>query len=277
MHTNRVMRPRCVLALSAAVLMMASLTGCSPEPARPTPPTEGVAPAAAPAKPLERHGASGQVYRAIPSGEKETYEAEQLAAEAVSCTRWGSEGADVFDGCARRTPKTTMLPASDAAAEPFEDISALKATLQDDGEMIHHVPLIAHDADSERVAEEMRNVSVDAYLYAVAKESDRDFHLIVGDKDCDASACFLNAEVSALPKTAARRPPFETVREALVDMFGEEPGEAYWQIDPPAPIHIEGTLFYDIDHRPGAVGPSWAKPDKSWEIHPISVLALLDE
>ena len=67
MHANRVMRPRCVLALSAAVLMMASLTGCSPEPARPTPPTEGVAPAAASAKPLERHGASGQVYRAIPA------------------------------------------------------------------------------------------------------------------------------------------------------------------------------------------------------------------
>lgn len=275
MRANAIVRPLCAAVVLASAAI--SLVGCAPQPTQPpaVAPSATLAPATAP---QAIHAPSGRTYRVIPTSEEETYETTGAgAAEAPSCTKWGSAAADVFDGCARRAPKTTMLATSDAPAESFGDISALKATLQADNDMIHHSPLITHDADSERVTEELRNVTVDAYLFAVTKESDRDFHLIVGDEGCNQHKCFMNAEVSALPKTTSARAPFETVRESLVDMFGEEPSGSYWQIDPPAPVHLEGTLFYDLDHKPGQVGPSWAKPDTSWEIHPVSELALRDE
>jgi hypothetical protein len=221
-------------------------------------------------------GHSGKTYRALPTSETEIGESSGVEF-GVSCTKWGDSGPDVFDGCARRAAKTTMLTLDEASPESFTDVSALRATLKEDSAMIHHNPPIAHDAESERVDEELKNVAVDAYLFAVAKESDRDFHIIVGDQGCNDQACFMNAEVSALPKSTDDLDAFLSVRQSLIDMFGEEPVTTYWQIDPPAPVHIEGTLFYDIDHRPGGVGPSWAKPDTSWEIHPIRQLVLRDD
>jgi hypothetical protein len=35
-------------------------------------------------------------------------------------------------------------------------------------------------------------------------------------------------------------------------------------------VTVEGSLFYDVDHAPGAVGPRDMKPTTAWEIHPIT-------
>ena len=46
-------------------------------------------------------------------------------------------------------------------------------------------------------------MAVEGYIFAASKESDNDFHLIVGDKDCAEGGCFINVEVSGLPQDPA--------------------------------------------------------------------------
>ena len=36
------------------------------------------------------------------------------------------------------------------------------------------------------------------------------------------------------------------------------------------PVYVAGSLFYDTEHKPGVVGPAFARPKTSWEIYPIS-------
>ena len=31
-----------------------------------------------------------------------------------------------------------------------------------------------------------------------------------------------------------------------------------------------GSLFYDISHSPGTVGPQGLRPGTAWEIHPVT-------
>jgi hypothetical protein len=39
-------------------------------------------------------------------------------------------------------------------------------------------------------------------------------------------------------------------------------------------VLIEGSLFFDIDHAAGVVGPEGKRPKKAWEIHPITKIKL---
>lgn len=43
--------------------------------------------------------------------------------------------------------------------------------------------------------------------------------------------------------------------------------------EPPIPVLVTGPLVYDIEHRPGAVGPASVRPDTSWEIRPVESIA----
>jgi hypothetical protein len=36
---------------------------------------------------------------------------------------------------------------------------------------------------------------------------------------------------------------------------------------------VTGSLFFDVDHPAGAVGPQGHRPQTAWEIHPISSIA----
>ena len=53
-------------------------------------------------------------------------------------------------------------------------------SLPSDQFMRSYNPPITEDADSDRVQEEKRNVSVTAFLYATKKEADNDYHMILG-------------------------------------------------------------------------------------------------
>lgn len=53
--------------------------------------------------------------------------------------------------------------------------------------------------NSPRAAEKQRNVTVTAYLYATKKETDNDFHLLIGDNPNGGDGRFMTAEVSGLP------------------------------------------------------------------------------
>ena len=179
----------------------------------------------------------------------------------------------LFRGKDRSEPKTSV---ADAALETFSSISDLESTLPPDEAMLNHDPQITRGT-MDRAVEEQRNVRVVAWIYAIKYESDQDWHIIAGTDPRTGGPRYLNTEVSGLP---ARASPFRdtllTVREELIQILGGDlPGpSSYRKFDEPIPVKIDGSLFYDVDHKPGAVGPVDMKPTSAWEIHPITNLVI---
>jgi hypothetical protein len=121
------------------------------------------------------------------------------------------------------------------------------------------------------------------YLYALLNEPDNDFHLILGTKTCKKPDCFMTAEVSGIPRIPANRreladvrKQFQTQIQPYIDDGSAGGGGKYFVFDPPIPVRVVGPLFYDSKHkidrktREGAVGPEFARPSTSWEIHPVT-------
>jgi hypothetical protein len=167
----------------------------------------------------------------------------------------------------RRTNKFSLV---NKRYEPkFHHLSQFIATLQRDNDM-RSLANLTTDPENPRVAQEKRNVTlVNVYLYAIKREADNDYHLIVGDNN----GLYFNVECSGLP--GRDYPGYETllkVRRQIEDYFKSEfCTTKYTKFDPGIKLfELSGSLFYDIDHTPGVVGPEGYKPRTAWEIHPIS-------
>jgi hypothetical protein len=177
-------------------------------------------------------------------------------------------GGDNFRGTDRKAAKTSIV---DADPQPFSSIDDVLASLPSDDEMM--ALGISKAPDSQRVDAEQRNVTVPAFIYAASKEKDNDFHVILGGPDALNTGKFMNAEVSGLP-TGSFRQQLTVPRQAFKDYFGDSlPGRSYDIYDPPISVTVTGSLFFDVDHPAGAVGPSGYKPQTAWEIHPISSIS----
>ena len=174
-----------------------------------------------------------------------------------------------FRGADRKTPKTTIAPGS---MQTFATIEALIASLPADDAMLNHNPPLLRTTN-QRVTEENRNVRVTAWIYAVKYEADQDWHVILGTGPNDSSPTYFNAEVSGLPaNNASAFKKLKQVRQNLAELFDFDlPATGYWEYEP-VPVIIEGSLFYDVDHKPGTVGPKATRPKTAWEIHPITKL-----
>jgi hypothetical protein len=89
----------------------------------------------------------------------------------------------------------------------------------------------------------------------------------------------LNVEVSGIPVggTNANRKRLIEVRDQFQQAFslGATGPKGYKRPHEPIPVRITGSLFWDVDHAPGAVGPDDLKPGTSWEIHPVSAIEFL--
>ncbi len=180
---------------------------------------------------------------------------------------------DGYQGTARAAAKLSIAP---PAPEDFADVTTLVGTLPDHARMRNHVPPITTDATAGRVAEEDRNVRLRAFLYAASREADNDFHLIVGDAPA-APPTYLTAEVSGLPAdNATSYAQLKAVREAFKGFFKDQlPAQTYDFYDPPIPVALEGSLFWDASHATGGrPGPSSLRPNMPvvWEVHPITSL-----
>jgi hypothetical protein len=180
---------------------------------------------------------------------------------------------DTYRGTARKAAKISI---ADAQVEGFEDVQDLIETLPAERDMTSHQPPITTDATSGRVDEENRNVRVRAFLYAASREDDNDFHLIVGrDPDPDLEPMYMTMELSGLPPQDSNHfSRLEAAREAYKEFFGDDlPGASYDFYDPPIPVSVEGSLFFDMSHsfgsRPGPASLRSHMPT-IWEIHPIS-------
>jgi hypothetical protein len=207
-------------------------------------------------------------YRLTTTHENDDFsEPAEVSSNIAALARGGHTG-DKFTGTDRRDPKTSV-----AIGDPksYATVAALRSSLMPDSDMLDLG--IGKAPDSERVPVEQHNVTVVAVIYAISKESDHDFHLIVGDPECDSGDCLMNVEVSGLPSTdSVDYATLKAVRSKFLAFFdGTDPGTSgYDKSDPPIPVTITGSVFFDVDHKAGAVGPSGRRPTSAWEIHPLT-------
>jgi hypothetical protein len=177
---------------------------------------------------------------------------------------------DNFHGSAREAAKLSI-----ASGDPqsFSDIGDVLDSLIPDDTM--RAKGISKASDSGRLdPEEQKVVTVTAFLYASSKEGDNDFHCIVG-RDPSMPARFMNVEVSALPPSSSEFfAAIKAARNQFKAFFTSNgdglPAQGYDKYDPPIPITVTGSLFFDVDHVPGQIGPTGMKPQTAWEIHPVS-------
>lgn len=175
---------------------------------------------------------------------------------------------DIFAGSDRRDPKTSVAT---GGLKSFSTVAQLRSSFPTDTFM--NGLGITRAPDSERTPQEQYNVSVQGYIFAASKESDNDFHLIVGDKDCVTGGCLINVEVSGLPQDLSdpNFPTLSAVRTKFLAYFNsQQPARGYRKFDPPIAVLLTGSVFFDVDHPAGAVGPAGLKPSSAWEIHPLT-------
>lgn len=208
-----------------------------------------------------------------------------LMSSRSGCTRWGDagHGPEAFNGCARRAAKTSLVSIDDAPGELYEDgVRALRTDIGfTDAQMRAADFDIPRGANGTRTNREERNVVVDAYLVAVSFESDRDYHLILREKTCQKPSCLMTAEVGGLPiagnDLAILAEARETFQVGFGDVLPNSESDPAVIFKPPVPVRVHGSLFYDIDHKPGAVGPGKLKPNTAWEIHPVREIEIEPE
>jgi hypothetical protein len=215
----------------------------------------------------------GTVYRILRTNEVDPYD-EPLSQDELrtfGLQRFAVAG-ETYRGTARKAAKIAI---ADAETEPFDDLRDLIQTLPAEADMTAHQPPITTDRDSGRVDEERRNVRLRAFLYAASRESDNDFHLIVGRDPNAPPSMYMTMEISGLPpRRSADFTRLKSARGACKAFFGDDlPGASYDFYDPPIPVEIQGSLFFDMSHATGPrPGPQSLRQDMPtiWEIHPIS-------
>jgi len=240
-------------------------------------PVAPVTPEAAVTPPTRTVTIAGKSYRLTRTGETGDYTETDIA--PIPPTPLGGATippSDVFRGKSRAKAKTTVLQdAPPITATSVSDLIDNKLT------PTAVMKPLAIDQDRDRVDQERFTVTVTAYIYGFKKESDNDYHVIIGDAPGTPNRQFLNVEISGIPNTgtAENRHALEDVRNQFRTAFGLGTGwnGGYERLDDnPVPVRITGSAFWDIEHEPPAtVGPNWAKAKTAWEIHPISAIEFL--
>jgi hypothetical protein len=184
-------------------------------------------------------------------------------------------GGEDFAGQARKAAKLSIAA---SPIENFSDVSKLIGSLPALDAMVKlHIPTTAN---SDRVKQEKRNIHVTGFLFAASREADNDFHLIVGLDPKAGQEMYMTMELSGLPP--ANSPafgPLNTARTAYKQFFGAKnlPGAGYHFYQPPIPVQIDGSLFFDATHSTGqAPGPPSLKSRMPtiFEVHPITKIKL---
>lgn len=172
-----------------------------------------------------------------------------------------------FDGSNRKDAKISISPAT---IETFNTLRSFVNTLPDKELMADSISGSNHP----RIASENRNVRIKkAYLYAYSRQTDEDYHVIIGtSKIPTASTKYFNVEVSGLPP--ATHPSFavlKATRESFLSKASEKLcASGYYFYNTPLLVEVSGSLFFDKQHHNGLIGPATARPPDAWEIHPAT-------
>jgi hypothetical protein len=234
--------------------------------------------------------AAGPTYQIIKTTETDSYDTAPavvsltkklrtkgpIPSAAIAAVSKAKPKGDNFTGKDRKAAK---LSKGTGKLEKFKDLKDLVASLTPDSKMVNHKPKITIAATSGRVTEEQRNVSVTAFLYAAKAEADCDRHCIVGRDPKLSPEIYMTMELSGLPpKNAATFAELSAARATFKKFFaGHDPGMTYEFYNPPVPVTIEGSLFFDMTHATGGgPGPQSLKSRMPtiWEVHPITSIKL---
>jgi hypothetical protein len=218
---------------------------------------------------------SGPKYRILHTNEMDEYEKGAASPKAFVTAAAALPKGDNFTGTDRKAAKLSIAKAK---TENFTDLRTLIKSLTKESDM-KKTPPIPRGPKSDRVAEEKRNVHVKAFIYAASRENDNDYHLIIGRSPTASPEMYMTMELSGLPPSSS--PSFKKLKAAR-DAFkkfyddnlgGDLPGLSYDFPDPPIPVEIEGSLFFDVSHASGTrPGPKSLKSRMPviWEVHPIT-------
>ena len=217
-------------------------------------------------------------YTFLHTNELDEYGTDEAAPTLAAATAALPPGDD-FEGTSRKAAKITI---ADAKSEQFKDVRSLIKSLTEEALMIGHKPKIGKGATSARVKEEQRNIHVTAFMYAVSREDDNDFHLIIGRNPKSSPEMYMTMELSGLPPAnSAAFPKLKAARDAFKKFFSDQgeklPGANYVYPNPPVPVKINGSLFFDITHATGSrPGPKSLKSRMPviWEVHPITKIVM---
>jgi hypothetical protein len=175
-----------------------------------------------------------------------------------------------FLGKERADVKTSFL---DSPADTFTNLKALFAALPSD-EFMH---ALKWRDDSPRTKSESRVICLtDVYIFAVIKEDDNDYHVVLGSvNDVDADQVFFTAEIAGLPDSGSKY--FATLTSVRTDFKNQfraqsSPGRIFLASSEKPPIHlrsITGSLFFD-NHHYGGYGAKHFRTTSVWEIHPVT-------
>ncbi len=233
--------------------------------------------------------ARGRQFRVLRTTEVDEYESTPTAislrkllgrrapsATALAAAMKKKPTGDQFAGTARKAAKLSI---ASGPTKTFTDVKTLIESFVPDDKMIAHKPKITTTAASSRVKEENKNVKVKAFLYAASREDDNDFHLIVGRAPTKAPEMYMTMELSGLPPSnSPALPTLAAARDAFKTFFGSDlPNFTYDFYDPPIPVTIAGSLFFDMTHSTGQrPGPPSLKSRMPtiWEVHPVTAIAL---
>ncbi len=175
-----------------------------------------------------------------------------------------------FDGSYRKAAKTSIASHNAAGTNLRKLITRLLAL---DNESI------TVSSTSPRIEIEDSVVTlISVYLYAIAREADEDYHIIIGTSKNPLTAKFFNIECTGLPATS--NPAYnklKAVREKVVALLGntERCSEGYVKFNDHPRVKIIGSLFYDKEHESNIPGPAGNKPATAWELHPITEFKML--
>jgi hypothetical protein len=187
-----------------------------------------------------------------------------------------------FKGKSRKVAKTSIAVDAGELPDVFATVGDLLDELADvssDNEMEGLGIKNTGDA-ALRVDQENENVTVTGWLYAAKLEDDQDFHLIIGTDSAGSAIHYINCEISALPaKTKPAYNTLKTARKQFLDLladkgFGVPTASKYKHYSPPIKVDVSGSLFFDVDHKGGTVGPATRRALTAWELHPITNIAL---
>ena len=181
---------------------------------------------------------------------------------------------EIFPPTSYRAGSKTSFAA--AGVETFTNLRSLFRPLPADAAMSRDFPALARRRNntSPRVDLEKRNVKVAAWIYWVGRESDHDFHVLLGSTSrLTDTTILMNSEVSGLPSTNPARSPFPQRRADIRRILADHEN-ANGLFVHPVPVTVTGSLLWDGEHQsPNTVGPEGLQPAKAWEIHPIKQLA----
>ena len=215
----------------------------------------------------------------------------------ISCTAYAQDAAKAktipeidyvnmpFRGASREGPKTQYAKSANGRllpVEAFADLDALQKALPPDDSMRSKY---AKNMDgASRLPEELRNVSVVAYIHAAkldygidahGTQGDLCFQVILGTSPKHGEGRFFTAKVSALPKDKVDITTFSVARQQLTQLLmyvarvpGSEFHAKFAEVDRPIKVKVAGSLLFDGDRKSG-IGPDYAKAGSVWEIHPV--------